>query len=71
MKQFMVMKVGDGKKANIWFDNWSPLGSLINHLTYRDLYDARFRTDTRIGELMVNGNWKWPEEWYVEYPTIT
>ena len=65
------MNVGDGWKAALWFDNWSHLGSLINHITYRDLYVARLSTYMRIAEILVNGIWSWPDEWYTEFPMIT
>ncbi|PWA74759.1 RNA-directed DNA polymerase, eukaryota, Reverse transcriptase zinc-binding domain protein [Artemisia annua] len=66
----IVTIVGDGKKASMWFDNWSSLGALNSMLTYRDLYDARLSMDMKVADLSVNDCWQWPSEWHDKFPMI-
>ena len=70
VRQNIVTKVGDGKKASMWFDNWSSLGALNSIINYRDLYDVRLSIDLKVADLIVNDNWQWPSEWYEKFPMI-
>ncbi|PWA66317.1 RNA-directed DNA polymerase, eukaryota, Reverse transcriptase zinc-binding domain protein [Artemisia annua] len=63
VKNHIVIQVGNGKRASVWFDNWSCIGHLNSILSYRDLYDARLSTDLKVADLIEHGIWKWPSEW--------
>lgn len=39
-------------------------------ISARDLYNARLTNDYLVEKLISNGNWCWPEEWYVKYPIL-
>ncbi|PWA40252.1 hypothetical protein CTI12_AA564300 [Artemisia annua] len=71
IKTNVVYKIGNGKLISLWYDNWSYLGPLINHVTHRKLYEARLKGDMTVSDLVINGKWNWPTEWYVEFPEIT
>ncbi|PWA68840.1 reverse transcriptase zinc-binding domain-containing protein [Artemisia annua] len=55
----------------MWHDNWSSLGPLMQYITHRDICDARLSMDITVGEMIENGKWKWPVEWYEKFPIIT
>ncbi|GJZ14078.1 RNA-directed DNA polymerase, eukaryota, reverse transcriptase zinc-binding domain protein, partial [Tanacetum coccineum] len=63
--------VGNGNDTSLWFDNWSVMGHLFKTLSYRDLYDARLKEDLNLRDMITNGQWNWPEEWYEKFPMIT
>ncbi|GJT58681.1 RNA-directed DNA polymerase, eukaryota, reverse transcriptase zinc-binding domain protein [Tanacetum coccineum] len=56
-------KIGDGTKVSLWYDKWHSSGLLINHVTNRDLYDARIPKMISISDMIDEGVWKWPLEW--------
>lgn len=68
VKEFCVMKVGNGCRTSVWFDNWSNIGPLHSIITHRDIYNARMSTDMVLVELIRDGIWGWPFEWYEKYP---
>ena len=41
VSEHMVMQLGNGRSASIWFDNWSPIGVVYKFISYRELYNAR------------------------------
>ncbi|GJX24112.1 RNA-directed DNA polymerase, eukaryota, reverse transcriptase zinc-binding domain protein [Tanacetum coccineum] len=43
-REFIVMKIGNGGKASIIYDNWCGAGILQSFITNRDLYNARRNT---------------------------
>ncbi|GKE24694.1 hypothetical protein Tco_1436206 [Tanacetum coccineum] len=55
----------------MWYDNWSGLGPLINSINHKKLYDARIDKNGYVADMLDNGGWKWPDEWYDTLPTIT
>ncbi|PWA35447.1 reverse transcriptase zinc-binding domain-containing protein [Artemisia annua] len=69
--EYMVMQVGNGRKTSMWFDNWSSIGALSNFISYRELYNAKLNADTKVVDMIENGTWKWPTEWYDKFPLIT
>ena len=55
----------------MWYDNWSHLGPISQYITHRDLYDARLDTGLKVSEMISNGCWNWPFEWYHKFSIIT
>ncbi|GJZ40348.1 reverse transcriptase zinc-binding domain-containing protein [Tanacetum coccineum] len=47
----------------MWYDNWSGKGSLINIVTYRDLYNARLDKDCYVADMICDNGWKNASEW--------
>ena len=39
-------------------------------VTHRDLYDARLHSDLKVSDMVSNGSWLWPDEWYEKYHSI-
>ncbi|GJX38684.1 RNA-directed DNA polymerase, eukaryota, reverse transcriptase zinc-binding domain protein [Tanacetum coccineum] len=58
------------ENTSLWYDNWSSTGLLFKVLYNRSLYDARLKKDLKVSDMICNGEWKWPNEWQVKFPTI-
>ncbi|GKC17012.1 hypothetical protein Tco_1013794 [Tanacetum coccineum] len=41
VRKFMVIKIGNGEKTSVTYDNWCNVGILQSILTNRDIYNAR------------------------------
>ncbi|GJU53272.1 putative RNA-directed DNA polymerase, eukaryota, reverse transcriptase zinc-binding domain protein [Tanacetum coccineum] len=62
-RKFMVMKIGNGEKTFVIFDNWSDVGILQNFITSMDIYNARRN------ENIVNIHLKSDKEDYLVWKT--
>ncbi|GJT98779.1 RNA-directed DNA polymerase, eukaryota, reverse transcriptase zinc-binding domain protein [Tanacetum coccineum] len=71
IKDRVAYKIGNGRNVSMWFDNWSDIGPLFQHITYRDLYDERLDRGLKVSDLIDNDGWKWPNDWYGKFPMIT
>ncbi|GKD10711.1 RNA-directed DNA polymerase, eukaryota, reverse transcriptase zinc-binding domain protein [Tanacetum coccineum] len=49
----------------------SYMGHIFKILSHRDLYKARLKDDLIVGDMISNGQWLWPEDWYEKFPLIT
>ena len=47
------------------------MGPLMQYITHREIYDARLSMDCTVGDMIENGRWNWPLEWYEKFPLIT
>nr|GEV13581.1 RNA-directed DNA polymerase, eukaryota, reverse transcriptase zinc-binding domain protein [Tanacetum cinerariifolium] len=47
------------------------LGHFFQYLTNKDLYDERLDEDLKVNDMIFNGRWRWPDEWYEKFPLIT
>ncbi|PWA58056.1 RNA-directed DNA polymerase, eukaryota, Reverse transcriptase zinc-binding domain protein [Artemisia annua] len=54
----LVKEVGDGCNTSVWFDNWSTFGALNYYVTYRDLYNERYKIDMFVHEFVEVSNVK-------------
>nr|GEY02122.1 hypothetical protein [Tanacetum cinerariifolium] len=45
-------EIYDGTKVSLWYDKWHSSGLLINHVTNRDLYDARIPKMISISDMI-------------------
>lgn len=57
-KQFLKHKVGDGRNIFLWFDNWHPVGCLLDAYGYRVMYDAG-PIGPKLSSIIRGGNWYW------------
>ncbi|GJR74088.1 RNA-directed DNA polymerase, eukaryota, reverse transcriptase zinc-binding domain protein [Tanacetum coccineum] len=67
IKEFVIYKVRNREKISVWHDKWCEQGPLINIISYISIYDARLKSNATVAEMIVDGNWIWPSEWYVKY----
>ncbi|GJY21338.1 hypothetical protein Tco_0393904 [Tanacetum coccineum] len=55
---------------SMWFDsgvNASPLSSIISS---RDIFRAGWNLSTKVRDLIHDGMWNWPIEWFHKYPLL-
>ncbi|GKA61959.1 hypothetical protein Tco_0761478, partial [Tanacetum coccineum] len=71
IKDHVAYRIGNGRLISMWYDNWSSIGPLVNHVSHKKLYDARFKEDMKVNEIVSDGKWNWPREWMKEFPAIT
>nr|GEW49915.1 hypothetical protein [Tanacetum cinerariifolium] len=70
-RNFIVMKIGNGVKASVIYDNWSGDGILQSFITNMDLYNARRIEDIVIKDIVDDGVCQWPVEWIIKYPILS
>ncbi|GJY13625.1 RNA-directed DNA polymerase, eukaryota, reverse transcriptase zinc-binding domain protein [Tanacetum coccineum] len=70
VRQFMVMKVGNGENTSVIYDNWCNAGALQTFITNRDIYNGRFDVNTVVKEIVSNGICEWPTEWTEKFPCL-
>ncbi|GKF50340.1 hypothetical protein Tco_0146807 [Tanacetum coccineum] len=58
-----LLDIRDKIADRLQYDKWHSIGLLINHVTNRDLYDARIPKMISISDMIEGGVWKWPLEW--------
>ncbi|GJR07922.1 hypothetical protein Tco_0790574 [Tanacetum coccineum] len=49
----------------------SRIGPLVQYLTHMDLYDERLNEELKVSDMIINGMWSLPDEWYEKFPLIT
>nr|GEX29071.1 hypothetical protein [Tanacetum cinerariifolium] len=67
IRPFVKHKVGNGKGTFIWYDYWCDLGPLSNTIPKRGRNDVRMRDNDSIDDLIYEGRWMWPNEWFSLY----
>ncbi|GJY49962.1 hypothetical protein Tco_0439918 [Tanacetum coccineum] len=70
IRQFIWYRLGDGNMVSAWFDRWCLLSPLSDLVTPRDIHRASFDMSTKVHDVIINGNWKWPNDWLVKYPPL-
>ncbi|GKE43319.1 hypothetical protein Tco_1470603 [Tanacetum coccineum] len=67
VRQFCVNDIGNGTTTSMWYDNWHEIGPLSSFIDNKCLYDARLKKDYSVADMVVEGRWKWPYEWYTDF----
>ncbi|GJR10703.1 putative reverse transcriptase domain, reverse transcriptase zinc-binding domain protein [Tanacetum coccineum] len=70
IRQHIRYKVGDGLHISVWHDGWcdvSPLSAIVSSC---NLYRAGFSHATVLKEVIINGQFAWPQEWNIRYPIL-
>ncbi|GJR62664.1 probable L-cysteine desulfhydrase, chloroplastic [Tanacetum coccineum] len=70
IKPHVFHNFGSGKNTSVWYDRWHQCGPLSNCITRREIYDARFKDNNCVADLIKNGRWKWPKEWWEKFPML-
>ena len=53
-------KIGNGYGTFLWYDNWHPLGPLLDRFGPRVTYDAALNLNARVSDVINGGRWDWP-----------
>ncbi|KAJ0955627.1 putative reverse transcriptase zinc-binding domain-containing protein [Helianthus annuus] len=70
IRNYIWTSLGDGSSTSAWYDTWSALGPLGNFLSPRTITNARFRLDSSVAEINIEGVWQWPTAWRDLYPVL-
>ncbi|GJY36782.1 hypothetical protein Tco_0422160 [Tanacetum coccineum] len=63
VKPYVMYNIGNGNKISMWHDKWCEKGPLFDIITNRAIYDARFKNNAKVAEMIVDGRWIWSNEW--------
>nr|GEX34492.1 hypothetical protein [Tanacetum cinerariifolium] len=66
----MIYKIGNGKKASILHDKWSDKPSMDTIVSRRDIYTAGFNINDTVFSVIKENQWIWPKEWFLKYPIL-
>ncbi|XP_022899544.1 uncharacterized protein LOC111412911 [Olea europaea var. sylvestris] len=56
----MKFKIGNGRSASLWFDNWHPLGPLEKILGERFIRESRLSRPAKVADIVEGDTWRWP-----------
>lgn len=71
VSKFLMVKLGDGRTASVGFDKWCTSGPLSKFITNRSLYSAGFEASNSVADVIDQGCWKWPQEWFNSWPMLS
>ncbi|GJZ06511.1 RNA-directed DNA polymerase, eukaryota, reverse transcriptase zinc-binding domain protein [Tanacetum coccineum] len=54
IKPHIFHNIGNGKSTYVWYDKWHQLGPLSNIITRREIYDARFKDNDCVFDMIEN-----------------
>ncbi|GKC79545.1 RNA-directed DNA polymerase, eukaryota, reverse transcriptase zinc-binding domain protein [Tanacetum coccineum] len=63
IRRFVGVKLGDGKKCNIWFDRWHNNGPLCKLINYNVMFYYRLKKDAKVSDYIGDDGWKWTRDW--------
>ncbi|GJQ89659.1 hypothetical protein Tco_0000798 [Tanacetum coccineum] len=71
VRQFIWYRVGDGSMISTWFDNWCPISPLSLVIPNRDIYEAGLQLSFKVSDVILNGHWTWPNDWFTKFPVLS
>ncbi|GKA39520.1 gag-pol polyprotein [Tanacetum coccineum] len=71
IRNFVLVKVGNGMDCNIWFDKWHPHGPLCKLINHKMLEQANLCVKTKIVNMIDGNEWKWPIDWNDRFGEVT
>nr|GEU49747.1 hypothetical protein [Tanacetum cinerariifolium] len=70
IKPYVKFKIGNGRSISVWHDKWCDLGPLDRFIHNRDIYDVRMSNEDCLADAILDGRWKWADEWGNRFPEI-
>ncbi|GJT75324.1 hypothetical protein Tco_1042049, partial [Tanacetum coccineum] len=52
--------------TSLWYDNCCSSSPLIRFLSHKDITNEGFHIQTKVADLVLNGNWIWPQSWTIK-----
>ncbi|XP_022873100.1 uncharacterized protein LOC111392049 [Olea europaea var. sylvestris] len=56
----MKIRIGNGRRASLWYDNWHPLGPLEKILGERIIRESKLSRLAKVADIMEGDTWRWP-----------
>ncbi|XP_022841996.1 uncharacterized protein LOC111365693 [Olea europaea var. sylvestris] len=56
----MKFKIGNGRRASLWFDNWHPLAPLERIICERIVHESRLSILAKVADIVDSDTWRWP-----------
>ena len=53
-------RIGNGCGTFLWYDNWHPLGPLLDKFGQRVVYDAALNLHAKVSTIIDGETWHWP-----------
>nr|GEW58267.1 hypothetical protein [Tanacetum cinerariifolium] len=63
IKPYVIFKIKDGKYISVWHDKWCDQDPLDRFIQNMDIYDVRMSNEDCLVDAIVEGRWKWADEW--------
>lgn len=57
IQPYIKYKIGDGQLTSLWFDNWHPLGPLLQKFGSRIVCDSGLLKDATVKDIIMNNQW--------------
>ena len=54
----------------VWHDIWLGDEPLSKYISHRIVYEGRFKNDAAVADLYDDGKWRWPQDWFDEFPIL-
>ncbi|GJY24734.1 RNA-directed DNA polymerase, eukaryota, reverse transcriptase zinc-binding domain protein [Tanacetum coccineum] len=70
IKAHVFYSIGDGRNVSMWFDKWDSNGPLCDIIPRREWYRERYNDKETVAQMINNGVWIWPIQWYSNYPIL-
>lgn len=70
VRNFVIHKIGNGKKCFFWFDKWHERGPMCNLINYASLVHSSMDMKIKVADLVNNGAWNWPCSWNSRFGEI-
>ncbi|XP_021979622.1 uncharacterized mitochondrial protein AtMg00310-like [Helianthus annuus] len=70
IRDYVWTKVGDGTKTFVWFDKWDNICPISMFITPRRISNAGFRMNTKLAEVYIHGEWRWPIAWINQFAVL-
>ncbi|XP_021987932.1 uncharacterized protein LOC110884499 [Helianthus annuus] len=70
LRNHMWSKIGDGKMTSAWYDKWSDVEPIRNFITPRMIQQAGLRIQSKIVDVVEDGQRLWPVVWMDIYPVL-
>ncbi|GJX07043.1 RNA-directed DNA polymerase, eukaryota, reverse transcriptase zinc-binding domain protein [Tanacetum coccineum] len=70
IRDFVGIRVGNGRDCFIWFDKWHSNGPLSKIITHNLLSSYDIDVTDKLVDWIDNGKWTWPNEWFRRFNDV-
>ena len=70
VRPLLKHKIGNGCRTFLWFDNWHPLGPLLDKFGAKNVYDSAIPLHAKVNAIIDGGEWHWPRTNTLEHMEV-